>query len=180
MFVVCGGVGSSGMGMVLGRWSWSGGGEPTSFPPKTLATPPSSPLVGSRPPFFLWSPPCPFPLPSSLYPSVCSCLPHSQALAAAIHFNPSRHPPHLLFSKCSPSSFGSSSGWCKLQVENWWEEGRRKGGTQGDLEVIYVFVLKFNWLYVYLCESVEVLSRIFCGWANRSGSISFWGFLVGN
>jgi hypothetical protein len=38
-----------------------------------------------------------------------------------------------------------------------------KGGTQGDLEVIYVFALKFNWLYVYLCESVEVLSRIFVG-----------------
>jgi hypothetical protein len=87
---------------------------------------------------------------------------------------------HLLFSKCSPSLFGSSSGWCKLQVENWWEEGKMKGGTQGGLEVIYVFVLKFNWLYVYLCESVEVLSRIFCGWANSSGSISFWGFFVGN
>jgi hypothetical protein len=44
--------------------------------------------------------------------------------------------------------------------------GRRKeekGGTQGALEVIYVFALKFNWLYVYLCESVEVLSRIFVG-----------------
>jgi hypothetical protein len=38
-----------------------------------------------------------------------------------------------------------------------------KGGTQGDLEVIYVFALKFNRLYVYLCESVEVLSRIFVG-----------------
>jgi hypothetical protein len=44
--------------------------------------------------------------------------------------------------------------------------GRRKeekGATQGDLEVIYIFALKFNWLYVYLCESVEVLSRIFVG-----------------
>jgi hypothetical protein len=44
--------------------------------------------------------------------------------------------------------------------------GRRKeekGRTQGDLEVIYVFALKFNWLYVYLCESVEVLSRIIVG-----------------
>ena len=50
-----------------------------------------------------------------------------------------------------------------FQVEYWWEEGRREGGTQGDLEVIYVFVLQFIWLYVYLCESVEVLSRIFVG-----------------
>jgi hypothetical protein len=50
-----------------------------------------------------------------------------------------------------------------FQVEYWWEEGRREGGTQGDLEVIYVFVLQFIWLYVYLCKSVEVLSRIFVG-----------------
>jgi hypothetical protein len=25
--------------------------------------------------------------------------------------------------------------------------------------ICFVFVLQFNWLYVYLCESVEVLSR---------------------
>jgi hypothetical protein len=50
-----------------------------------------------------------------------------------------------------------------FQVENWWEEGRREGETQGDLEVIYVFVLQFIWLYVYLCESVEVMSRNFVG-----------------
>jgi hypothetical protein len=53
-----------------------------------------------------------------------------------------------------------------VQVSSGELVGRRKeekGGTQGDLEVIYVFALKFNWLYVYLCESVEVLSRNFVG-----------------
>jgi hypothetical protein len=51
-----------------------------------------------------------------------------------------------------------------VQVSSGELVGRRKeekGGTQDDLEVIYVFALKFNWLYVYLCESVDVLSRIF-------------------
>jgi hypothetical protein len=48
-----------------------------------------------------------------------------------------------------------------LQLEFWWdEEGRREGRTQGDLVVIYVFVLQFIWLYVHLCDSVEVLSKI--------------------
>jgi hypothetical protein len=72
-------------------------------------------------------------------------------------------PPHLLFSKCRPSSFGSSSCCASFKWRIGGKNEGGKGGTQGDLEVIYVFALKFNWLYVYLCESVEVMSRIFVG-----------------
>jgi hypothetical protein len=47
-----------------------------------------------------------------------------------------------------------------LQLENWWEEEEmREGRTQGDLVVIFVFVLQFIWLSVHLGELVEVLSR---------------------
>jgi hypothetical protein len=51
-----------------------------------------------------------------------------------------------------------------LQLEFWWEEeGRRKGRTQDDLVVVFLFVLQFIWSSVHLCDSVEVLSRIFVG-----------------
>jgi hypothetical protein len=44
------------------------------------------------------------------------------------------------------------------------KKGRRKGRTQGDFcDHFFVFVLQSNRLHVYLCESVEVLSRIFVG-----------------
>ena len=59
---------------------------------------------------------------------------------------------------------GSSSCGCKFRLENWWEEGRRKGGTQGDFVInSCLFVLQFNRLDVYVCELVEVLSRNFVG-----------------
>jgi hypothetical protein len=39
-----------------------------------------------------------------------------------------------------------------------------KGRIQGDFVIIFfVLVLQSNWLYVYLCKSVEVLSRNFVG-----------------
>jgi hypothetical protein len=41
---------------------------------------------------------------------------------------------------------------------------RRKGGTQGDFhDHFVVFVLQSNWLHVYLCDLVEVLSRNIVG-----------------
>jgi hypothetical protein len=41
---------------------------------------------------------------------------------------------------------------------------RRKEGTQGDFrDHFVVFVLQSNWLYVYLCDLVEVLSRNLVG-----------------
>jgi hypothetical protein len=41
---------------------------------------------------------------------------------------------------------------------------RRKGGTQGDFrDHFIVFVLQSNWLHVYLCDLVEVLSRNLVG-----------------
>ena len=41
---------------------------------------------------------------------------------------------------------------------------RRKGGTQGDFRYHFVvFVLQSNWLHVYLCDLVEVLSRNLVG-----------------
>jgi hypothetical protein len=41
---------------------------------------------------------------------------------------------------------------------------RRKGGTQGDFhDHFVVFVLQSNWLHVYLCDLVEVLSRNLVG-----------------
>jgi hypothetical protein len=44
------------------------------------------------------------------------------------------------------------------------EEGRKEGGTQGDFrDHFVVFVLQSNWLHVYLCDLVEVLSRNLVG-----------------
>jgi hypothetical protein len=41
---------------------------------------------------------------------------------------------------------------------------RRKGGTEGDFsDHFVVFVLQSNWLHVYLCDLVEVLSRNLVG-----------------
>jgi hypothetical protein len=41
---------------------------------------------------------------------------------------------------------------------------RRKGGSQGDFrDHFVVFVLQSNWLHVYLCDLVEVLSRNLVG-----------------
>jgi hypothetical protein len=71
--------------------------------------------------------------------------PPFSSFAAAIPSTLAATPPHLLFSKCCPSSFGIFFVW--VQVSSGELGGRRKeekGGTQGDLEVIYVFTLKFN------------------------------------
>jgi hypothetical protein len=41
---------------------------------------------------------------------------------------------------------------------------KRKGGNQGDFrDHFVVFVLQSNWLHVYLCDLVEVLSRNLVG-----------------
>jgi hypothetical protein len=45
-------------------------------------------------------------------------------------------------------------------LENWWEEEeKREGRYQGNLVVIFVFVLQFIWLSIHLGELVAVLSR---------------------
>ena len=161
MFDVCAGVESSGVGMVLGRWSRSGGGKPT-FPPPNPSRPSLKAPCG-QPPLasFGRHPPPIFPLLSS--PSAAAAPLHSQVSCSSHLLNPSRHPPissspsvvlpRRIFFVWVQVSIGELVGGRKEE----------KGGTQGDLEVIYVFALKFNWLYVYLCESVEVLSRIFVG-----------------
>jgi hypothetical protein len=82
------------------------------------------------------------PLLSSLWPPPPS--PHLQGAA----------PPRLDFLRVGAI----------LQLEFWWEEeGRREGRTQGDLVVIFLFVLEFIWSSVHLCDSVEVMSIIFVG-----------------
>ena len=78
--------------------------------------------------------------------------------------NPSRPPP--------------SSPWCILpawypvvwvrvfhgSLEGGRRKKRRKRGTQGDFrDHFVVFVLQSNWLHVYLCDLVEVLSRNLVG-----------------
>jgi hypothetical protein len=48
---------------------------------------------------------------------------------------------------------------------------------QGDFVIIFfVLVLQSNWLYVYLCESVEVLSRNFVGGRTAVVLSVFWDF----
>jgi hypothetical protein len=136
------------------RASWAVDLDPTVGNPLVPPLNPSRPSIPIR----LQPPPALFlcgPLPPSL--------PHSQVLAAAIPYNPGRHPP--IFS--SPSVVLPRLDLLRVGASFKWRIGGKKEGgkveTQGDLEVIYVFALKFNWLYVYLCKSVEVMSRIFVG-----------------
>jgi hypothetical protein len=124
MFDVCARVGSSGVGMVWGRWSRSGGGKPTPPPPKKNPSRPLlRPLVGScPPPSLLWPPPPPiFSLPQVLQPTPL----HSQGFCSSHPLHPSCHPPI----SSSPSVVLPRRiffVWVQVLLENWWEEGRRK------------------------------------------------------
>jgi hypothetical protein len=75
-------------------------------------------------------------------------------------------PPSSPLQGATPSPLGSMSRWCKSPI-GFLVQGRRReerGRIQGDFVIIScLFVLQSNWLYVYLCESVEVLSRNFVG-----------------
>jgi hypothetical protein len=136
----------------LGRGSRSDGGEPISSPLN-----PSRPLPLTLPP--LWPPPlsstlvaAPIPL---LLPQVIAVPP----------LNPSR--PHLFLSKVEPPRLVSVV-WVRVfhgSLEGGrTKKRRRKGGTQGDFrDHFVVFVLQSNWLHVYLCDLVEVLSRNLVG-----------------
>jgi hypothetical protein len=129
------------------RWS---GGPLSSL---TLAVPLSlSHPFGRRPPpslplFHSCSLPSPFLPPFSI--------------AAAPHHTPTLAAPTIFPSlRCSPLRFDLLRVGTSLRLENWWEEEeKRKGITQGDIVVIFVFVLQFIWLSVHLGGLVEVLSR---------------------
>jgi hypothetical protein len=139
----------------LGRGSRSGGGEPISFPPLN----PSRPLPLTPPP--LWPPPP--PLSSTLAAAPIPLL--LLQVIAAPPLNPSR-PPHLFLSKVEPPRLVSVV-WVRVfhgSLEGGRRKKRRKRGTQGDFrDHFVVFVLQSNWLYVYLCNLVEVLSRNLVG-----------------
>jgi hypothetical protein len=166
-----GGVGNSGVGMVLGRWSRSGGGKPTPPPPKTLTAPPLFPFGCSRP------------------------LTYSPLLAApslSLSFFPKwlQHHPSILAAPTSSSPRCSLPAWYPVvwvRVFHWSLEGgrrkkgRRKGRTQGDF-CDYFFVI---------CVAIQLVTCLpmrigrgavqnFCGRANISSIIGFWGFFVGN
>jgi hypothetical protein len=141
--------------------------EPT-LPPPTLADPllplcfaatPSCPSFGHRPSL-------------SFSPQVLAVAHHTSL--APISSSP----------RCNPSPLLSPSCWCNLQLEFWWEEeGRRKGRTQVDLVVIFLFVLQFIWSSVHLCDSVDMLSRIFVGGRTTVVlvvSVNFAGLISGN
>jgi hypothetical protein len=75
---------------------------------------------------------------------------------------------------------GSSSCGCKFQLENWWEEGRRKKVE-----------LKVNLSYLCFCAAIQLVTCLpmrfgrgavqkFSGWTNSSSSRDFWEFFVGN
>jgi hypothetical protein len=126
MFNVCARVGSSGVGMVWGRWSRSGGGKPTPPPPKKNPSRPLlRPLVGSCPP------PLPsfgrHPPPSSLFPK-CYSRPPSilKVFAAAIPSTLAATPPSPLL-QVSFFLVGSSSCGCKFY---WRIGGRKEGGKR--------------------------------------------------
>jgi hypothetical protein len=129
----------------LGRGSRSGGGEPISSPP--LWPPPPSLFLSST----LAAAPIPLLLPQVI---------------AAPPLNPSR-PLHLFLSKVEPPRLVSVV-WVRV-FHGSLEGGRRKkrrrkGGTKGDFcDHFVVFVLQSNWLHVYLCDLVEVLSRNLVG-----------------
>jgi hypothetical protein len=130
----------------LGRGSRSGGGEPISSPPLTLAAP--SPI-----PLWLQPP------PPSLFPFVAATPPLSLSFSpqviAAPPPNPSRPPP--LHGASSP--LGTPSCGCESSIGVWRkEEGRMEGGKEEPKVILrsffLVFVLQSNCLHVYLCESV--------------------------
>jgi hypothetical protein len=125
MFDVCARVGSSGVGMVWGRWSRSGGGKPTPPPPKKNPSRPLlRPLVGSCPPplpSFGRHPPI-FSLPQVLHPTPL----HSQDFCSSHPLHPSRHPPSPLL-QVSFFLVGSSSCGCKFY---WRIGGRKEGGKR--------------------------------------------------
>jgi hypothetical protein len=126
-------------------------------PPPLNPRHPLSPLVlqPSPPPLSLCWPPPPS-LSLSFFPK------RLQPPA----LNPSRPPSPPLQGAALPAWF--SDVWVRTFHWSWKggrkKKGRRKGRTQGDFVIIFfVFVLQSNWLHVYQCESVEVLSRIFVG-----------------
>jgi hypothetical protein len=111
-----------------------------------------------------------FPFGCSRPPPLLLCWPPPPHLSLILKFLQQSSPttlaatPHLLFSKCRPSSFGSSSCWCKFQVENWWEEGRRKRWNS-----------RWSWGYLCFCTEIQLLICLpirigrgvvqnFCGW----------------
>jgi hypothetical protein len=107
-------------------------------------------------------PPHPLPLALDVAPSLSL---FSQVIAATPP-NPSR--PHPISSSPRCHSFPAWIYVALAQVSNWiLVEGRRReerGRIQVDFEIIScLIVLQSNWLYVYLCESVEVLSINFVG-----------------
>jgi hypothetical protein len=96
------------------------------FPPKTLAAPSLKAPCGQPPPFppFGRHPPPIFPLLSS--PSAAAApSPFSSFFCSSHLLNPSRRPPSPLL-QVSFFLVGSSLCGSKFQLENWWEEGRRK------------------------------------------------------
>jgi hypothetical protein len=161
MFDVCARVGSSGVGMVLGRRSRSGGGKPTS--PQTLGATFLKALVGSRPPPSFWPPPPSPPSPLLSLPQVLQP-PHSQGFCSSPSSIPSCHPLPSPLLQVSFFLSGSPSCGCKFRLENWWEEGRRKGGTQGDFVIIFCCICAA--IKLIICLPMRIgrgMSRNFVG-----------------
>jgi hypothetical protein len=112
-----------GPSIVIRRWE--------AHSPQTLDATFLKALVGSRPPPSFWPPPPSPPSPLLSLPQVLQPPPILKLFAAAL-------PPSLaatpLPSPLLQVSFflaESPSCGCKFRLENWWEEGRRKGRTQG-------------------------------------------------
>jgi hypothetical protein len=121
---------------------------------------PSRPLPLTPPP--LWPPPSLFLSPTLAAAPIPLLLPQ---VIAAPPLNPSR--PHLFLSKVEPPRLVSVV-WVRV-FHGSLEGGRRKKrrrkrGTQSDFRDYFVVsVLQSNWLRVYLCDLVEVLSRNLVG-----------------
>jgi hypothetical protein len=131
--------------------------------------------------------------PNPSRPSPKSPLPCAAAPSLSSLWPPPPHPPSPLFPKCysrplpSPllqvSFFlaGSSLCGCKFRLENWWEEGRRKGRTQCDFVIIFCCI--YAAIKLIICLPMQIASgavQKFCGRANNSSSSDFWEFFVGN
>jgi hypothetical protein len=132
--------------------------------------------VGSHPSLLLAATPFSPISPPLSSPSVAAA-PHSQAFCSSHPSIPSHHPLPSPLLQVPFFLVGSPSCGCKFRLENWWDERRRKGRTQGEFVIIFCCLCAA--IKLIICLPMRIgrgAVQKFCGWANSSSSSDFWNF----